>query len=106
MKTKQLPLLIMLLAGAAVSISTKLMGYELETALWILLGTLVVFYIMGCLMKRTIDSFERELEATAAEREDMAVSKDGEVIEKDAQEADEAEGAEETVKRKNQQEQP
>ena len=37
MKTKQLPLLIMLLAGAAVSISTKLMGYELETALWILL---------------------------------------------------------------------
>lgn len=106
MKTKQLPLLIMLLAGAAVSISTKLMGYELETALWILLGTLVVFYIMGCLMKRTIDSFEKELEATAAEQENAAVSEEGEVIEKDAQEAGAAEGAEETVKRKNPQEQP
>ena len=93
MKTKQLPLLIMLLAGAAVSISTKLMGYELETALWILLGTLVVFYIMGCLMKRTIDSFEKELEAAAAEQENAAVSEEGEVIEKDAQEAGAAEGA-------------
>jgi mannitol-specific phosphotransferase system IIBC component len=105
MKTKQLPLLIMLLAGAAVSISTKLMGYELETALWILLGTLIVFYIMGCLMKRTIDSFERELEA-AAEQEKEAAAEEGEAADGNAQEADAAEGAEETVKRKNPQEQP
>lgn len=82
MKTKEIPLIVMLLAGAVTSISTKLMHYELETALWILLGVLIVFYIIGCLIKRTIDSFE--IAGEDAEDGGEGVSDEGEVIEKDA----------------------
>ena len=80
MKTKQIPLIMMLLAGAVTSISTKLMRYELETALWILLGVLIVFYIAGCLIKRTLDSF------VTAQEEIGNVSDEGEVIEKEIEE--------------------
>ncbi len=80
MKTKQIPLIMMLLAGAVTSISTKLMRYELETALWILLGVLIVFYIAGCLIKRTLDSF------VTAQEESGNVSDEGEVIEKEIEE--------------------
>lgn len=76
MDTKQIPLIVMLVAGAVTSILTKLMHYELETALWILLAVLVVFYIIGCFFKRTIDRFEAENEANFA-------FEDGEVIEKE-----------------------
>ena len=71
---------MMLLAGAVTSISTKLMRYELETALWILLGVLIVFYIAGCLIKRTLDSF------VTAQEESGNVSDEGEVIEKEIEE--------------------
>ena len=84
MKTKQIPLIVMLLAGAVASITTKLMNYELETSLWILLFVLIVFYIAGCLLKRTIDSFENENAKLAEESEN--VSDEGEVIEKEASE--------------------
>lgn len=94
MKTKQIPLIMMLLAGAVTSISTKLMHYELETALWILLGVLIVFYIAGCLIKRTLDSFE--MAASQSEDENGNVSDEGEVIEKevseDTGEAEDAQG--------------
>ncbi len=80
MKTKQIPLIMMLLAGAVTSISTKLMRYELETALWILLGVLIVFYIAGCLIKHTLDSF------VTAQEEGGNVSDEGEVIEKEIEE--------------------
>ncbi len=84
METKQIPLIVMLLAGAVASITTKLMHYELETALWILLFVLIVFYIVGCVLKRTIDSFESENAKLAEEEE--SVSDEGEVIEKEASE--------------------
>lgn len=82
MKTKQIPLIVMLLAGAVTSITTKMMHYELETSLWILLWVLIAFYIAGCLIKRTIDSFEIEEQET--EEEDEGVSDEGAVIEKEA----------------------
>ena len=84
MKTKQIPLIVMLLAGAVASICARLMHYELETTLWILLLVLIVFYIVGCFAKKTIDSFEaaiaaakelekQEEEAKASEEGEMAV---------------------------------
>lgn len=91
METKQIPLVVMLVAGAAASITTKLMHYELETALWILLFVLLVFYTAGCVLKRTIDTFVSENEKLAEEEE--SVSEEGEVIEKEASE-DAAEEAE------------
>ena len=81
MKTKQIPLIVMLLAGAVASICARLMHYELETTLWILLLVLIVFYIVGCFAKKTIDSFaaaakeleKQEEEAKASEEGEMAV---------------------------------
>ncbi len=89
MRTKQIPLIIMLTAGLVSSVITKLMHYELESALWILLAVLIVFYIIGCVLKRTIERFEKErqeAEEEAAAAAAAAVSDEGEVIEKDAQE--------------------
>ena len=82
MKTKQIPLIVMLLAGAVTSISTRLMRYELEASLWILLIVLIVFYIAGCALARTIDSFEAQ--ARRADDENGEISDEGEVIEKEA----------------------
>lgn len=82
METKQIPLVVMLLAGAASSITTKLMHYELETSLWILLIVLIVFYAAGCALKRTIDTFEAANQKLA--EEEAEVSEAGEVIEKEA----------------------
>lgn len=90
MKTRQIPLIVMLLAGAAASITTRLMHYELEASLWILLFVLIVFYIAGCVLKHTIDVFEAQRQKEEEEKE--GVSDEGEVIEKEASE--EAEGAE------------
>ena len=92
MNTRQIPLIVMLSAGAIVRICTKAMNYELETALWILLAVLVVFYIAGCVIKRTLDAFEAE--RLKAEKEQEEVSDEGEVIEKDAAEDTEGSGAE------------
>ena len=86
MKTKQIPLIVMLLAGAAASITTRLIHYELEASLWILLFVLIVFYIAGCVLKRTIDLFEAQQQKEEEERE--SVSDEGEVIEKETSEAD------------------
>lgn len=69
MRTKQIPLIVMLLAGAVTSICARLMHYELETTLWILLLVLLVFYIAGCFIKRMMDSFEAAAVAAAKELE-------------------------------------
>ena len=83
MKTKQIPLIVMLLAGAVASICARLMHYELETTLWILLLVLIVFYIVGCFAKKTIDSFEAAIAAAAKElekqEEEAKASEEGEM---------------------------
>ncbi|MBQ8591470.1 MAG: hypothetical protein IJ485_01795 [Lachnospiraceae bacterium] len=83
MKTKQIPLVLMLIAGAATSIITYIRNYELKDMLTILLLVLLVFYIVGLLIKKMFDTFQKELDAAAeAERE----AAEGEVIEKDSNE--------------------
>lgn len=86
MKTRQIPLIVMLLAGAAASITTRLMHYELEASLWILLFVLIVFYMAGCVLKHAIDVFEAQQKKEEEEKE--GVSDEGEVIEKEASEED------------------
>ena len=75
-----MPLIIMLTAGAVVGIVTYIMHYELEIFLAILLAVLRVFYIVGCLIKRTLDSFDQ------AEEKSEELSDEGEVIEKEPEE--------------------
>jgi len=77
MKRKLMPPFIMLFAGAIASIVMYLNDYEIKTMLWILIAVLIVFYIIGVLIKKTLDSFYEELEKSDS------VADEGEVIEKE-----------------------
>lgn len=74
-KRRLIPPFVMLLAGAAVSITLRLQHYETKSMLIILLCSLIGFYIAGCILKGMLDRFEHQLEEADME--------EGEVIEKE-----------------------
>ena len=76
---KRFPLILMLIAGAVVSIILYIRNYELIKFLWILLASLVFFYAMGRIAVQVVERFDRENEEANAEAED----EDGAVIEKE-----------------------
>lgn len=84
MNTKKIPMFVMLVAGATVSIATYIMNYELKDMLIVLSAVLVLFYILGLVIKRIFDSFQM---ASDSEPEN---GEEGEVIEKEL--ADDTEG--------------
>lgn len=75
MERKMIPLALMLVAGAICSIVCIVQGYDVFTMLLALFIVLLVFYILGCVIKRVMEAFERENEERNKE--------EGEVIEKD-----------------------
>jgi flagellar biosynthesis/type III secretory pathway M-ring protein FliF/YscJ len=93
MKRKMLPIILMLTAGAVTSIITFVKDYELTKMLWLLLVTLIVFYLIGVGIKKVLDVFDEQIEASREQESE------GAVIEKELQEEDEQskEHAEETV---------
>jgi Na+-translocating ferredoxin:NAD+ oxidoreductase RnfE subunit len=74
MDRKYLPLILMLIAGAATCIIMFFRQYSMLQQLIALLIVLVVFYGLGCILKGTLDFFDRENEKKTSE--------EGEVIEK------------------------
>ena len=54
MKTDVIPKIITLFAGAVVSVVCIIRDIETVYALKVLLATLVIFYIIGCIAKRII----------------------------------------------------
>lgn len=74
-KRRLIPPFVMLLAGAAVSITLRIQQYDTKSMLIILLCALVGFYIAGCILKGMLDRFEHQLEEADME--------EGEVIEKE-----------------------
>lgn len=74
MKTKGIPAIIMLLAGAITCIVTYQNKYTLEETLKTLLVVLVLFLIMGVIVKKVLDSFQMPGKD--------AVNDEGEIIEK------------------------
>ncbi len=74
-KIKLIPPFVMLLAGAAASITMRVQQYDTETMLIVLLCVLFGFYIAGCFLKGMVDKFERQVEEAGME--------EGEVIEKE-----------------------
>ena len=78
---KRFPLILMLIAGAVVSIILYIKNFELIMFLWILLASLVVFYAIGRIVVSVIDRFDRENEE--ANEEANAEDEDGAVIEKE-----------------------
>ena len=83
---KLLPAVITLLAGACTSIITYLLHYEVKKALWILLVVLLIFYIMGIVVQKTIYKFEKQIEEEEAANE---AEQEGKVVEKDIAESEE-----------------
>lgn len=88
MKTKMIPPFIMLLAGAITSIITFKMHYEMKNALLVLLAVLLVFYIVGCFIKKMFDSFEKANTKEETNEEGEVISKQMEDGEKPEEEAE------------------
>ena len=79
-KRRLIPPFVMLSAGAVVSITMRILHYEMKTMLIILLCVLVGFYIAGGVIKYMLDRFEKQIEEASME--------EGEVIEKELAEED------------------
>ena len=93
MNTNKIPALVMLLAGAVVTIVTYINHYSLEDMLVVLILTLIVFLIIGGVIKMIFDSFH--IEVPDKDR----VDDEGEVVDKTGlsdEEGDEGEGEAET----------
>ncbi|WMC92992.1 hypothetical protein [Kineothrix sp. MB12-C1] len=69
MKRKLIPPFLMLFAGAFTSITMWLLHYETNKMLLILLGVLVLFYIIGCLLKWMLDLFDKQNEVLTMSEE-------------------------------------
>ncbi|MBE5849031.1 MAG: hypothetical protein E7298_02530 [Lachnospiraceae bacterium] len=76
MNTNKIPALVMLLAGAVAVIVTYINHYSLEDMLVVLILTLIVFLILGVVIKLIFDSFHIE------EPDEDRVDDEGEVVEK------------------------
>lgn len=74
-----LPIYLMLITGAVTSIITYMLHYEGKTALLILLGVLLFFYITGSMLASLINRFEKEQE----EKERARLDEEGKVVEKE-----------------------
>lgn len=79
MNTKRIPALIMLIAGAIACIVTYANHYNLKDMLTTLIWVLLVFWLIGLIVKKILDSFHMPGE--------NAVNNEGEVIEKQEEEA-------------------
>lgn len=78
MNRKNLPLLLMLVAGAVACIINLIRNYSVVVQLSSLLIVLVVFYFLGSVLKWTLDYFDSQNEKKEQQEE-------GEVEEKDSE---------------------
>lgn len=88
MNRKNLPLLLMLLAGAVTCVITYIEKYSMVTKLVSLFIVLLIFYVLGSVLKWTLDYFEQQNEQKRGE--------EGEVIEKEPEETQDIKPGEET----------
>ncbi len=77
-KRRLIPPFVMLLAGAVVSIYMRILRYDLQTMLTVLLCVLLGFYFVGRILQIMLDRFEQQIEEAHME--------EGEVIEKEPSE--------------------
>lgn len=78
---RNIPLILMLTAGAITCVITMIRKYPMLQQLMVQFGVLVLFYLLGSIIKWTLDYFDRQNEKLAGEQ--------GEVIEKDTTESEE-----------------
>lgn len=77
MNRKNLPLILMLTAGAITCIINLIRQYSIISQLVVLLVVLILFYVLGSAIKWTLDYFEEQNENFFPE--------EGEVIEKESE---------------------
>ena len=75
MNRKNMPLILMLVAGAVTSIITFIQKYSILEKLVSLFVVLLIFYFLGSLLKWTLDYFDEQNQKKNVE--------EGEVIEKE-----------------------
>ena len=63
---RNIPLIIMLSAGSIISIACIVYGFTMTTTLLLVLGTLIVFYLIGLIVKKIIHAINRDAEQRAA----------------------------------------
>ncbi len=85
MKTDFIPKFITLLAGAVISIVCIVKDVEVTRALEILLATLILFYIIGCLVRRLI---ERVLISNSVLRKEIDKQTDEDIEAEDKEDSD------------------
>lgn len=75
MKTKSIPAMLMLVAGAMACVLGFLYHYETTHFFTMVLTVLIIFYVLGCIVKIIIDKNfsvrQSEEEKTVEETEDM-----------------------------------
>ena len=86
MKTKQIPAIIMLLAGFVTCIVAIFQGIESERFLKILLAVLIGFFVAGCIIKVILDKNFKEMEETENEEETSEARTEGETAKEPAEE--------------------
>jgi threonine/homoserine/homoserine lactone efflux protein len=91
MNRKNIPIILMLTTGVITCIITYIRQYPLHTKLAVLLGVMVLFWLLGTILEKTLDFFDRQNEKKRQE--------EGEVIRKDAESSaeDETNETEENV---------
>ena len=75
-----MPIVIMLIAGGIAGLMTLYFRYEAIESMWIILGSLVLFYMIGRALRRVILLFEQQIaeeEAKRLEEEGKVVVKEG-----------------------------
>ena len=95
MKTEFIPKFITLLAGAVISIVCIVKDVEVTRALEILLATLILFYKIGCLVRRLI---ERVLISNSVLRKEIDKQTDEDIEAEDKEESDKDVSESETEK--------
>lgn len=85
MNRKNMPLILMLTAGAVTCIITFIKGYSVPVKLSLLFAVLLLFYVLGSVLRWTLDYFDAQNEKRRKE--------EGEVIEKESAEEDDGEEA-------------
>lgn len=94
-KRKLIPPFVMLTAGAVTSILMVVKGCELNEFLARLLTILLVFYMLGCVLKGILDWIDRQNAPPEPEEEEEVVEKDTEEDGETEDESEEQETAEE-----------
>ena len=64
-----MPLLLMLIAGAATCVITLIMQYTMLERLSLLLGVMLLFCLLGYILKWTLDRFEAQIEKKLRKKE-------------------------------------